>query len=397
MEAKLSSILQDHIATGEDTKGKLLGASFIVVTKDDVLYSGSAGRIAPATSSPAWTDKSFTWLASMSKIITISAMMQLVERGLISLDTDCRPLVKELGVAQILKGFEGDKPILEPNTKPMTFKHLLTHTAGFGVDIADPDLIKWAKVTDRKVNCHSWSKAGFNIPLKFAPGEGWYYGFSTDWAGQVLEAVTGKRLSEYVQENVFDPLGMKDSGFWPYKMPQITDDQRAAYLYRQEDGQLKAGPPEFNEKEHEIESAGAGIFTTPRDYAVFLSGLIAGKVVKQETLELILTPQINETQEYVLNLIAKMVKEAFAPEWPGEPKLTHGIGGVISIEDIPGKRHKGSLAWSGAANSRWWYDPKAGIAAFVITSVQPHGDPVMTSLWDKLERAVYEHLPSTSA
>jgi len=89
----------------------------------DILFSGSAGRIALETSSPAWTDKSLTWIASMSKLITISAMMQLVERGLIGLDDDVRPLVKELREVQILKGFDADdKPLLEPNTKPMTFR-----------------------------------------------------------------------------------------------------------------------------------------------------------------------------------------------------------------------------------------------------------------------------------
>lgn len=122
MKAQLDAILQDHIANGEDTKGKLLGATFAVVTKDDVLYLGSAGRTSPDVSSPAWTDRSFTWIASMSKIITIAAMLQLVERGLISLDTDCRPLVKELGEAQIIDGFDGDTPKLRPNTSPMTFK-----------------------------------------------------------------------------------------------------------------------------------------------------------------------------------------------------------------------------------------------------------------------------------
>ena len=144
---------------------------------------------------------------------------------------------------------------------------------------------------------------------------------------------------------------MKDTGFWPEKLS--AHRELTPYMYRRKNGELKEGQPMFNAKEHEIESAGSGLFTTPRDYAMFLSGLMAGKVVKKETLELMLTPQLDEAQERMVNLIADMVKEQFAPEWPGKPKLNHGIGGVISLEDIPGKRNKGSLAWSGAANSRW--------------------------------------------
>src|SRR5690606_24269846 len=90
------------------------------------------------------------------------------------------------------------------------------------------------------------------------------------------------------------------------------------------------------------------------DFALFLSGLMAGKVVNQRTLELMLTPQLNEAQEYILNFIAyEIARGSFVPEFPDKLKLTHGIGGVINAEDSPGKRNKGSLTWSGATNSRW--------------------------------------------
>jgi CubicO group peptidase (beta-lactamase class C family) len=228
---------------------------------------------------------------------------------------------------------------------------LLTHTVGLGYDIADPDIVKWSKAVGRTATCNDWSLEGFTTPTKFPPGEGWCYGTATDWACQALEKLTGQRLSEYVQVHIFDPLGMKDSTWWPEKLPHVAN-RTAQMMYRQEDGTLQAGPPPFPVK-HPIESGGSGMFTTPRDYATFMQGFLAGKLLKKETMDLMFTSQLDGPQEEMLNEVATEFHDGFKPEFPRELRIGHGIGGIISKEGCTGKRSKGSMSWSGYANSRW--------------------------------------------
>ncbi|KAH7145702.1 beta-lactamase/transpeptidase-like protein [Dactylonectria estremocensis] len=379
---RLNTILQEHIAQGGDTSNKLLGAAFIVVN--------SQGPIDFGIDSKPFQANSFTWIASLTKIVTTTSLMQIVERGLVGLDDNVRSLIPELVSMQILRGFEDDgKPILEDNTRPITLRNLLTHTLGLGYDIADPDLVRWSNYVGRTATNLDWSREGFNTPLKFAPGDGWYYGAAVDWAAQILEKLTGQPLSEYVQEHIFDPLGIQDSGFWPKKLPQ-TADRTVTYSFREGDT-LNPGPPSVP-REHEIESGGAGLFSTAHDFAVFLRGLLQGKLVEEQTLQAMFTPQLNEAQSAMLVAIAYTpgVHEALAPEFPAGLAINHGLGGVINVEDVPGKRRKGSLMWSGMCNSRWWIDRETGIASVLVVNVQPFGDAVVKSLYNELERAVYD-------
>lgn len=100
---RLDDILRAHVAEGEDTADKLLGAAFVVLNKDGIVYQGAAGRINFDTASRPFDVDSFTWLASVTKLVTATCVMQLVEAGTIGLDDDVRPLVPELGRLQILR------------------------------------------------------------------------------------------------------------------------------------------------------------------------------------------------------------------------------------------------------------------------------------------------------
>lgn len=235
---------------------------------------------------------------------------------------------------------------------------LLTHTVGLGYDLADPDLVKWSAKVGRTANNLDWSREGFTTPLKFAPGEGWYYGTALDWAGLVLEAVTGQSLGRYMQEHVFDPLGMADTGFWPEKLPQTAS--RTVVCSLRDASSLSLKPmPQSTPREHDVESGGAGLFTTAADYARFLHGFLGGTLVGAAAVREMFTPQLTEAQSDMLELICYRsgVQDGFAPEFPTGLALNHGIGGAMNMEDVPGKRRKGSLMWSGMCNSRWVSPP----------------------------------------
>jgi CubicO group peptidase (beta-lactamase class C family) len=229
---------------------------------------------------------------------------------------------------------------------------LLTHTVGLGYDLADADLTKWSNSVGRKATNLDWSKAGFNTPLKFTPAEGWYYGSAMDWAAILLEKITGLTIGEYMKANIFDPLGMKDTTFWP---SASVADRTVTCTYRQEDGSLLPGALPVPER-HEIESGGAGLFSTADDYSAFFQGLLSGKLVSETTLTAMFWPQLYGEQQSSLNAIVYASAAsimAFVPGFPVNLPIDHGFGGLLNLRDVPGKRRKDSMTWSGMANSRW--------------------------------------------
>ncbi|KAK3937359.1 acyltransferase LovD [Diplogelasinospora grovesii] len=399
---KLDNILKEYVAQDADTKDKLLGAAFVVVSKDGVIYQGSAGRTDLPVTSPKFTPHSFTWVASLTKLVTITCIMRFVEEGLIRLDDDVRPLVPELARMQILRGFDETtgKPILEDNTKRITLRHLLTHTVGLGYDIADPDLNRWSKAVGRTATNLSYTLEGWNTPLKFAPGEGWYYGSAIDWAGQVLEKITPLPLEHILAHKICRPLGMRNTTFHPREVERNEGCTAIACSYRdKETGALSTGPAPVP-VHPPVDSGGAGLWTTAADYARVLQALlqasaggdIPGGVVSGAAAVEMFRPQLDERQHAMLKHLTDMFRDGMVPEFPPGTPLNHGLGGVINTEDVPGKRRKGSMMWAGMCNSHWWIDRETGIGATLIVNVLPQPDLVVNRLYNDLELAVYGDL-----
>ncbi|GAB1318097.1 Beta-lactamase/transpeptidase-like protein [Madurella fahalii] len=432
MAETLNNILRRHVAHDATTKDKLLGAAFIVVNKDGVLYEGAAGRTRQPVDSPPFQTDSVTYMASMTKMITAACAMQLVDRGRIGLDDDVRPLVPELAGLQILTGFtdgdgddsdsdgdgDGGRPILQDNPRPITLHHLLTHTSGLAYAAVDPDLQRWARsvpppppqsppaaavpLDSLLCTLESWT-----APLKFAPGDGWCYGTSLDWAGQVVERAAGCALGAYARANVFAPLGMARTGF---RLGEVLGeagagggdgggDRRFRYVpgsvRNPETGELADGRPPIVD-DPPVESGGAGLYGCAADYARFVQGLLralAGEgdgMVSKRAAEEMFTPQLDERQREGLGEI--VVAVGMAPEFPAGTPMDHGISGVMNTEDVAGKRRKGSMMWAGQCNARWWIDPQTGIGATLFLNVLPYGDAVVTKLYHELELAVYAEL-----
>ncbi|KAK3313120.1 beta-lactamase [Apodospora peruviana] len=414
----IDRILSEYVAArgdGATTKDKVLGAAFVVVSKDEILYRGAAGYTSLAPSATEFSPNSFTWVASMTKIFTVTCLMQLVERGLINLDDDdLRKLVPELAQMQILKGFTDDEhPILEDNDKPITLRHLLTHTVGLGYDIADPDLLRWSRVTNRAVTNLSYTLEGWTTPLKFPPGEGWFYGSAIDWAGQVLEKVTGQTLGEYMASHIFAPLGITDTTFrsLTHLLADdriITENRKVPCSVRDSaTGELSNCPLPVP-VDPPVESGGAGLWTTADDHARLLQALLkAGNsnsntqdgevgsiILSKESVDEMFRPQLDEVQHGMLKYLTDMFRDGMVSEFPPGTAVDHGLGGIVNTEDVTGKRKKGSMMWQGMCNSHWWMDRETGIAATLIVNVMPLPDAVVIRLYSDLELAVYGDLVS---
>jgi CubicO group peptidase (beta-lactamase class C family) len=275
----------------------------------------------------------------------------------------------------------------------IVYRHLLTHTVGLSYDTGDADLIKWAAATGRTVTNQDWCLEGFTTPFSFPPGEGWCYGTAIDWAGYVLEVVTGQKLGEYMEQHIFKPLGMASTTFFPKRIPG-AEDRIVEYFERDENGILKPFTFEGNVDNHQMDSGGGGLISTPGDYAKLLLAILQHKLINQETTETMFTPQLDEVQAASVQEYVELAPHVFVPEFPlkdGHVAITlnHGLGGMMNMEDVPGKRKKGSLTWSGYTNGRWFIDRETGISALLFTQVFPFADPVVINLWDELEKVVY--------
>lgn len=341
----------------------------------------------------------------MTKLATATCAMQLVERGRVGLDDDVRRLVPALGRLPLLRGFVGaDIPFLEENTAPITLRHLLTHTAGLGYGGGDPDYARWARHAGRSPDEElRGTLAAWETPLKFPPGTGWYYGSALDWAGQVVEAVSGRKLGDYMAENLFGPLGMGDSTFHRDALPHVGGRTVPSSRRDAATGELAAGEDPFPAlKDGDVEGGGAGLYTTASDYAKLLQALLGslagsgeGALLRKTTVEEMVRPQLTDEQRRWLKFLTDLFHDGLVPDFSEGMPLDHGISGVVNMEDEPGKRRKGSMMWAGLCNGHWFIDSASGVGATLFTNVLPHPDAAVSRVWDELERAVYgDLLPS---
>jgi methyl acetate hydrolase len=360
------------------------------------LYEGAAGERMLGGTAPMTTDTVFC-VFSCTKGLTATTAMQLVEEGRLDLDVPAKQYVPELGTVQVLEGFD-DKgnPKLRPPKRDITTRNLLLHTAGFAYDFFDEKYRRLATEHGLPsiVTC---SKASITAPLVFDPGERWEYGVNMDWCGQVVEAITGKRLGEVMRERIFEPLGMTDSRFG------LTSSMRSrlAKLHqRGMDGTLIPVPDFELPPDPEVHMGGHGLYATVGDYLRFIRMLLNdgageyGRVLNPATVKQMETNGLGK-----LKIVAfKGVDPTMSNDcemFPGMPK-SWGYSFMINDQDAPTGRPAGSLAWAGIANLYYWIDRKNGLGGFWATQILPYGDPAAYNGYLDFETAVYRNASSAA-
>jgi methyl acetate hydrolase len=195
----IANTLKQAVAAGD-----VPGVAAAAATDKGIVFEGAAGSL---------DFDSVIWIASMTKAVTGAAAMQLVERGKLALDGPAADIVPELGKKGVLVGFDrsGRAETRAPR-RPITLRHLLTHTSGLGYDTWNADIMQYRQATGIPA-VGSCQNVALTTPLLADPGDRWEYGISIDWAGKMVEAVSGLRLDRYLKENIFEPLGMSDTGF----------------------------------------------------------------------------------------------------------------------------------------------------------------------------------------
>jgi CubicO group peptidase (beta-lactamase class C family) len=353
------------------------------------LYEGAFGR-RDVENGPAMTPDTVFRIASMTKAVTSVAAMQLVEEGRLSLDAPVPDLGEPaLNAPQVLDGFDGSgKPRLRPAKRPITLKHLLTHTAGFTYDWSNPNTRRHIETTGMPVTA-TGKLAALRQPLAFDPGERWEYGINIDWVGRIVEAVSGETLDTVLRDRIFFPLGMRDTGF------ATTPEQRARQArvhQKHPDGRLEPQPlpepfvPEFW-------AGGGGLHSTARDYLIFLEMLLHGgtldgaRILKPETVALMHENHVGDLPAGVLRSIVPE-RANDLDLFPGAP-VRWGLGYMLNLEAGPNGRSAGTVSWAGIFNSYYWLDPARRVAGVILTQMLPFADPAMLRLLGEFERGVY--------
>jgi len=369
--------------------GEVSGVVAAATSHDRTIYEGAFGQRSLGGSQPMTPD-TVVWIASMTKAITGTAAMQLVEQGKLDLDSPAVRWVPDLAEVQVLTGWDASgQPITRAPKRPITLRHMLTHTGGWAYDLWSAHLGRYEKVKDIP-GIGSCKNIALRTPLLFDPGDRWEYGIGIDWAGKTVEAVSGKKLGAYMQDNILGPLGMTSTAF------KITPAMRARLAkvhQRGDDGKLT--PIEFElTQEPEFEMGGGGLYSTAGDYLRFVRMMLnRGKgsgnaVLKPETVELM-------SKNAMGNLKVTMLKTQIpastndAEFFPGMPK-SWGLSFMINDQVAPTGRSAGSLAWAGLANTYFWIDQKKGVGGVYLTQMLPFADTKSLPLFYAFEKSVYQ-------
>src|SRR5262245_12467508 len=360
------------------------GVVALVTDRKGVTYQGAFG-VADVATGRALAQDSLFRIASMTKPITSVALMQLVEQGKLALEDPVDKYLPEMAKLPVFDSFDAKTGNyqLHVSTKPISVRHVFTHTSGLGYPFTS------ATLRDFKPRAGESYPDG---PLLFEPGEKWLYGTSTDIVGRLVEKLSGQKLEDYFRQHIFAPLGMNDTS---YNVPQ--DKGARLVAAQQRDGERMDGAIVLQPVQPGLTIAqpigGGGLASTASDYGRFMRMLLNGgeldgkRVLKAETVALMGQNHIGAVSVPALAVALPRSRD-FTFVADGRDKF--GLGFLITADHVPGKRSAGSLSWGGINNTYFWVDQSRGIAGVILLQYLPFADPKALAVHDAFERAAYQ-------
>ena len=387
--AAMASHTQIDTALRQATEHKdVPGVVAMAANDKGIIYEGAFGTRDLARGPDMTLDTIFR-LASMTKAVTSVAAMQLVEQGKLQLEQPIGNVLPELSAPQVLEGFDdAGAPRLRPAKRPITLHHLLTHTAGFGYEVWDPDLIRYVKVTGIPSGT-TGKLASLRLPLVFDPGDRWEYGINLDWVGRTVEAVSGQPLEVYFREHIFAPLGMSDTAY-----VMTSAQQSRVSTVHQRNGEEALVPTAAPDTPwREFWSGGGGLYSTGRDYLTFLQMILhqgsfkGARLLRPQTVALMGQNQIGDIDAGILKT-AMPQRSNDVDFFPGIP-CKWSLGYMINTKPGRNGRSAGSVTWAGIFNTYYWVDPRKRVAGVFLTQILPFADDKAVALYGAFERGVY--------
>ncbi len=371
--------------------GEVPGVVAMAATDKGVCYEGAFGLRDLGQGAAMTLDTVFR-IASMTKAVTSTAAMQLVEQGRLTLDDPVPDIDPALSAPQVLEGFDpSGAPRLRAARRPITLWRLLTHTAGFSYERWNAGIVRYVQASGMP-SIGTGKLASLRLPLVFDPGERWEYGINIDWVGLLVEAVSGQKLDAYVRQHILEPLGMANTGF------ATSPGQRARQAsvhQRQADGSLQPQPLEAPFMP-EFWAGGGGLYSTASDYMAFLRALLHGgtlggaRILRPETVASMGRNQIGAVEAGIMRTTApgNSTDVDFFPS----ASLKWGLATMINVEPGPDGRDADTLTWAGLFNTHYWIDPARRVVGLLMTQILPFGDAPAMRLYGQFERAVYDSL-----
>ena len=362
----LSSAQLDRVTAGLQAhidQGHIAGVVAAVVRDGRLVYMEALGQADIEAARPMPKDAIFR-LYSMTRSMTSLAAMILWEEGAFQLDDPIsRYLPQFMGQRVFADAGSPDMNQTQSRDGDITVEHLLLHTSGLGS--RSSGIYRAEGVRLRSISVEQMVDNAARTPLFEDPGTNWRYGISTTILGRLVEVWSGKPLEDYLQERVFGPLGMTDTGFWVE--PERAD--RLATVYRaSREGELRPYQMEeipFTEQPVLIEG-GVGLVASTMDFLrfsqMFLNGgeLDGNRVLQPETVTM---------------MTVNRIPDALLPIGFGRPTLGQGWGFGFSIvmdaSQYAYPVNDGDFWWDGSAGTRFWIDPTENMVTIVMAQVSP--------------------------
>ncbi|MFK0521840.1 serine hydrolase domain-containing protein [Paenibacillus illinoisensis] len=351
------------------TSWRIPWAEVMVIHQNNTVFHYRNGYANLEENTPI-TDGAIFNLYSMTKIMTCVAALQLVERGHMLLSDPVSDYMPEFAEMNVKKIMPNGEVRLEKATRAITVRDLFTMTAGFSYDVGAPSIKEAVQSTDGKLPTREFAKAIAKEPLLFEPGTHWNYSMCHDVLGALIEVVSGRRFGTYLQEEITGPLGMNDTVF------DLNDEQQSRLIpqYAYNDELEKAIRMDGNgfRVGSELESGGAGLLSTVRDYALFLNALTGRgtspegvRILSQASVELMRTDHLNE-----------MTRPDYSWDHMGGYGYGLGVRTHISKSESGSLSPHGEFGWSGAAGCMAIIDPDSGLtvmyAQHLLNSQEPY-------------------------
>ena len=242
-----------------------------------------------------------------------------------------------------------------------SFSRLLSHSSGFCYDVLYPPLLQWRKHRNEPLQPEGPKiEDRFLYPLSSEPGTEWIYSPSIDWAGRLVERLNGNiSLEEYMQQNIWGPLGISTMTFFLQKHPELLAKRADMTVRNETTGRLEHSEETYWHADPEDAFGGMALYSSPQDFMKVLSSLLMadGKLLSPEATREFSKPQLSDKArgsmtEFLSNERWNLL---MGGNMPYGLKKDHALGGLLLAEDVPGGRwrKKGTMAWTGRPNVFW--------------------------------------------
>ncbi|WP_174299794.1 serine hydrolase [Caulobacter sp. S45] len=376
---RITELLNTHYVD----PGRIAGCQILVARHGEVAYSRSLGLMDRERAKP-WADDTVARIYSMTKPIASVALMMLWERGLFQIDEPVAKVLPEWRDLKVWVSGESEAMRTEAPHRPVSFRDLLSHTSGLTYGtlletlgapasrdpvIAAYKALKVRMEPDEDLDAFV-AKLG-RLPLRYQPGQQWMYSLATDVIGALVQRLSGKPFDVFLQEEVFNPLGMVDTGF--HVRQENVDRFAACYARRADKTPVLQDDPQASPYLHPpvFLSGGGGLVSTMADYHRFCEMLRRGgkldgeRIIGPRTLAFMIRNHLAGGKS-----LAELSIDSFSETTPAG--VGFGLGFAMTTDGVrAGTPSEGDYFWGGAASTAFWVDPVQDLVVIFLTQLLP--------------------------